>query len=154
MSDPTASFDIDAMVTQLAGEEKLAYFVYDDASGEPIRAGSQVRGNPTGGIGRNLATTGLSADEARYLCRNDIARVETELDKAYPWWRQLSPIRQMQMIDLEFNIGEGGLAQFHNFLAAMQSGNWQQAVDQLHASEWWHQVGERGPMIAARILAG
>lgn len=149
-----AAFDVEAMVTQLAGEEAIKYFVYDDATGAPIRAGSVVGGNPTVGIGRNLATAGITADEARYLCRNDIAKAVAALDRAYPWWRQLSPIRQMQMVDLMFNMGPGTLAQFHAFLGAMQAGNWPEAVDQLQASKWWHQVGQRGPMIAARILQG
>jgi hypothetical protein len=65
MSDTTASFNIDALVTQLAGEEAIKNFAYDDATGDLIRAGSIVSGNPTVGIGRNLASDGITDDERR-----------------------------------------------------------------------------------------
>ncbi len=35
----------------------------------------------------------------------------------------------------------------------MQAGEWDAAVAQLKASRWWHEVGQRGPEIAGRILA-
>jgi hypothetical protein len=37
-----ASFDMDATVTQLISEKAVRYFVYDDASGEPMQVGSVV----------------------------------------------------------------------------------------------------------------
>jgi hypothetical protein len=61
---------------------------------------------------------------------------------------------QIQMVDLIFNTGPRTLAQFLDFLTAIQAANRHDAVDQLQASEWWHQVGGRGPMIAGRIMAG
>lgn len=150
----TASFDMDAMIAQLRPEEGDRLRVYDDKTGQPIVKGSSVQGNPTIGIGRNLSGKGISEDEARYLCANDIRECSSDLDLHLPWWKSLSPARQMQILDLRFNMGMRGLLSFHHFLAAMQAGEWQRAVDELRDSDWWHQVGERGPMIAARILEG
>lgn len=150
----TESYDLDAMVAQLMPEEGERFYVYDDATGEAIRAGSRVVGNPTAGIGRNLASEGLTDAECRYLCANDVARFAAALDVAYPWWRQLSPSRQRQIIDLTFNMGLHGLAGFPMFLAAMQRGDWAGAVADLKDSAWWGEVGQRGPMIVARILVG
>jgi lysozyme len=149
------NFDVSAMVEQLIPEESERYFVYDDATGKTILKGSTVVGNPTIGIGRNLAGEGLSDAEARYLCANDVLRVSAELDSDIAWWRGLSPMRQMQIVDMAFNMGEHALVnEWPNFLAAMQAGNWQVAVNELETSLWWQQVGQRGPMIASRILAG
>jgi lysozyme len=147
-------FDRDATVQQLIGDEAERFFVYDDATGEPIRAGSVVVGNPTIGIGRNLASKGLSPAECVYLGEDDVDQCAATLDAQIPWWRGLSPVRQAQMVNLDFNMGWGSLVGFHNFLAEMKAGNWQEAVDQLQASKWWHQVGRRGPEIAGKILAG
>lgn len=148
------TYDPDAVLAQLKGDEASRNFVYDDATGAPIAAGSRMVGNPTVGIGRNLAGRGLSDDEIEYLCRNDIAACAAELDQNVPWWRQLSPVRQGQMINLCFNMGWPKLSGFHHFLAAMQAGNWQGAVAELQNSLWWDQVGRRGPEIAEKILAG
>ena len=148
------TWDTAALIAQLIPEEAVRLFVYDDATGEPIRAGTLVRGNPTIGIGRNLASTGITAAEATMLATADINRVAAELDKALPWWRGLSAGRQRQMMDLTFNMGLGGLLTFTHFLAAMQEGQWQAAVAALEDSEWWHQVGTRAPLIAMRIMQG
>ncbi len=150
----TQTFDPAATIQQLVGDEGERFFVYDDANGQPIRAGSHVIGNPTIGIGRNLASKGLSMAECIYLCQDDINQCAAQLDAHIPWWRNLSPVRQGQMVNLDFNMGWGSLVTFHNFLAAMEVGEWQTAVDQLKTSKWWAQVGHRGPEIAAHILAG
>jgi lysozyme len=148
------TYDLAATITQLVGDEKEVFFVYDDANGAPIRAGSHVIGNPTIGIGRNLSGNGLSAGECAYLCQDDIAACAAKLDQEIPWWRGLSPVRQSQMINMDFNTGWGALSGFHNFLAAMEAGEWAEAVAQLKNSQWWGQVGRRAPEIAGKILAG
>lgn len=148
------TFDTNAMIAQLTPEEGLKLHVYDDANGQPVVAGYTVIGNPTIGIGRNLAGFGITREEATYLCATNISLCEDQLDNAVPWWRDLSPLRQMQLVDLCFNMGIATLLTFHEFLGAMHAGNWQAAVENLKASLWWTQVGERGPKIANRILKG
>lgn len=149
------TFDMGAMLAQLAPEEGRKPLVYDDATGLPIRKGTLVQGNPTVGCGRNLAVDGLSDSEIDLLCINDCLKFATVLDSRIPWWRNLSPVRQRQILDLTFNMGPDELISgWPHFLAAMQTGNWQAAVNELETSKWWHQVGQRGPMITARILAG
>src|SRR5271166_3187834 len=104
----TDTFDMDAMIAQLTPEEctggVISFVVYDDASGLPIKPGSHVIGNPTVGIGRNLYGKGLTASEATYLCVNDIMEVVACYDLHIPWWRQLSPMRQRQLLDMGFNM--------------------------------------------------
>jgi lysozyme len=149
------TFDTAAMVAILIAEEAERYFVYDDKTGDPIRSGSVVQGNPTVGIGRNLSSEGLTDAECRYLCANDIATKSAALDQAIPWWRSLSVNRQYAILDLAFNLGVGGLVNgWPHFLADMQAGDWSGAANELETSEWWGQVGTRGPRITARILAG
>ena len=108
MSDALLPY-LDALIAQLTVDEGKLHFVYDDATGKSIGAGDGVKGNPTVGIGRNLASVGLSADEIDYLVRNDIGRVVAQLDASLPWWRSLTEGRQMAMINLTFNMGMGML---------------------------------------------
>jgi lysozyme len=147
-------FDPEAVFAQLVDHEGDMQFVYDDATGRPIVAGSVVVGNPSVGIGRNLAGRGLTAAERKHLCMNDIAAFAEDLDRNIPWWRQLSPVRQEQMLNLVFNMGWGGLSGFKRFLAAMEAGQWRQAVAELQDSRWWGQVGRRATMVAEKILSG
>jgi GH24 family phage-related lysozyme (muramidase) len=150
----TDTWGMAEMVKQLIPEEAVRLYVYDDATGQAIRAGTVCRGNPTIGIGRNLAANGISAAEADLMCVNDINRVAADLDNRLSWWRKLSPVRQRQILDLAFNMGVGGLLNFTHFLAAMQAGHWPDAVAELQQSHWWQEVGTRGPAIADRILTG
>jgi lysozyme len=147
-------YDVEALFAQLVDHEGDREFVYDDATGQIITPGTVVRGNPTVGIGRNLIGRGLTPEERKYLCMNDIAVCVAELDRNVPWWRNLSPTHQEQMIDLTFNMGWPRFSGFVRFLAAMEAGNSKQAAAELQDSLWWNQVGRRGPAIVAKILAG
>lgn len=142
------------MIAELTPEEGLRLRVYDDATGQPIVKGSVVQGNPTIGIGRNLASKGITEDEAHYLCADDIAEVEDQLDKNLAWWRGMSARRQMALADMCFNMGLSVLLTFTTFLGYLEAGEWEKAAEDLKGTAWWGQVGTRGPKIAARILEG
>lgn len=110
------------------------------------------RGNLSGGRGRNLGK-GFSDSEIELMFANDVAGCCEAMDRFIPWWRTLPPAKQRVMINLCFNLGWNSLAGFTHFLAAMRSGNWAVAADELKDSRWWGQVGERGPRVVARLLA-
>jgi lysozyme len=122
---------------------------------EGLRLGTYrcTAGYLTIGIGRNLDANPLTAAEQRacgvtsprparitreaatILFRNDIAKVAAQLDRALPWWREMSDRRQRAMINLGFNMGVGrravpgvrkasGLLSFTNTLAQIQRGDY------------------------------
>jgi len=111
-------------------------------------------GKLTIGVGRNLDDVGLSVDESAYLLGNDIARVMAELDKALPWWRGLSEVRQRALANMAFNLGVPRLKGFARMLAALQAGQWDEAATQALASKWAQQVGDRAKRIATMIKEG
>ncbi|SIS73017.1 glycoside hydrolase family protein [Insolitispirillum peregrinum] len=111
-------------------------------------------GKLTIGVGRNLDDVGLSVDESAYLLGNDIARVMAELDKALPWWRGLSEVRQRALANMAFNLGVPRLKGFARMLAALQAGQWDEAATQALASKWAVQVGDRAKRIATMIKEG
>lgn len=51
---------------------------------------------------------------------------------------------QLVLIDMLFNLGSHGFAQFHRMLAAVESGDWLGAAAQMRNSVWFTQVGVRG----------
>lgn len=97
-------------------------------------------GKITIGVGRNLTDVGLSPDEIDYLLVNDLKRVEDDLDRALPWWRELDDVRQRVMIDLCFNMGITSLKGFKNTLKAIQDRRWADAKRGMLASKWARQV--------------
>ena len=111
-------------------------------------------GLTTIGVGRNLDGVGLSDDEIDYLLNNDMTRVIADLDRALPWWRQLTPARQLAMANLCFNLGITKLLGFKNTLRFMAQRDYARAADNLLASLYAKQVGQRATRIADAIRKG
>lgn len=110
-----------------------------------------TRGYLTIGVGRNLETNPLSAEEKRacgdymhgitknaafYLLRNDIARVISECERGIPFWNNLDDERKYALIDMCFQMGLDGLKGFKKMLAAMGVGNWNEAAAQCLDSKY------------------
>lgn len=135
-----------ALLAQLERHEGYRRAVYNDSLGyATIGIGRLVDGRKGGGI---------TKEEARYLLANDVATKMADLDRALPWWRNLSEIRQRVMVDLAFNLGIHGLLSFKNTLKAIHDGDWSQAADGMLASKWATQVGSRAIRLAFMMRTG
>ena len=110
-------------------------------------------GIETIGVGRNIRNVGLSDAEIDLLLDNDIAKVESELDHAIPWWRGLSEPRQRALANMCF-MGIGKLLGFKRMLAALEFGDYERAASEALNSKWAGQVGSRAYRIAQLIKGG
>ena len=108
-------------------------------------------GKTTVGIGRNLDDVGLSDDEIDYLFANDLKRAQDAASK-YPWFAELSEVRQAAVTDLMFNLGPTRFAGFRNFIHAMSQRQYARAAAELVDSKWFRQVGRRAKRIRLMIL--
>ena len=111
-------------------------------------------GKLTIGVGRNLDDVGISQDEAMYLLERDIDRVEADLDRTWPWWREMTDARQQVLADMCFNLGLTRLMGFVNTIAAMKVGRYDAAADGMLASLWAQQVGQRAQRLAKMMREG
>jgi lysozyme len=88
----------------------------------------------------------------------DVVETEKLLDREIPWWRRLDDVRQDALANMAFNIGVGGVLEFHHALAALQVGDWHAASAALHLSDWAKDppagVGERATRIIDMIRTG
>ena len=134
---------VDELLTRLEGEEGIRLFPYRDSLGVL-----------TIGIGRNLETRGLTAEEARDLCRHDLRDTWAGLLARWPWMAGLDEPRRVVVIDMAFNLGIAGLANFVKFLAALKTGEYAHAADEMLASRWAGQVGQRAARLAALMRTG
>jgi len=133
----------DAMLSLLIADEGLRLKPYKDTVGKL-----------TIGIGRNLDDVGITEAEAKYLCLNDIAGVERDLDRALPWWRQLSEKRQLVVASMAFQMGAGGLQGFPKFLSALKREDWPGAAAEMADSLWAAQTPARCGRLAKMMTEG
>ena len=148
-----SNFDGLLMQQELGIDEGNVLQVYDDATGNLLKPGMYIKGNPTIGVGTNLLV-GITASESAYLCQNRIAVAVAALDANIPWWENLDPVRQRVMVNMCFNMGVSRLQTFVHFLAAMQTGMWAEAAVQMQQSAWWNEVGARAVRLQYMVLNG
>jgi lysozyme len=138
----------------LAREEGLRLTVYDDATGQPLRPGSTLRGHPTIGIGRCLDRRGITAAEALALLENDLAEIRAGVAQALPWVAELTPNRRTVLEAMAFQLGLAGLLGFKGTLAALRRGDHEAAAAGMLASLWARQTPARAQRMAAMMRAG
>ena len=112
-------------------------------------------GYETIGVGRNISESGLglSDDEIDYLLQNDIERCKNELSR-FPWFTDISSVRQDAIINLCFNLGITRLLGFKKALQAMAEGKFDKAADEFLDSRWAEQVGNRAVEVTQMIRTG
>lgn len=105
-------------------------------------------GRSTIGYGRNVEDVGITEEEARHMLDNDIARVERELDRMYPWWIKCPETVRRGLVNMCFNVGISRLGSFKKMLACLQAGDYVGAAREAVDSKWAVQVGDRATRIA------
>ena len=134
---------IASLKDQLVRDEELRLKPYTDSVGKL-----------TIGVGRNLTDKGISFQEAQGLLANDIADATADLQAKLPWTATLDDVRKGALLNMTFNMGIGGLLEFHDFLARMQRGDFSGAAGAMLDSLWARQVGARATRLSMQIQTG
>lgn len=137
------NYDHAQLVRELERDEDRRTHLYTDTTG-----------HVSIGVGRNLTTKGLRPDEIDLCLSNDIAEAVADLDRNFPSWRTLDPVRQRVLLNMVFNLGWPKLAGFKRMLAALRARDWKTAADEMMASKWALQVGERAVRLDAVMRTG
>jgi lysozyme len=135
--------DRDALKAQLRKHEGVRNRPYRDTVGKV-----------TIGVGRNLDDKGLRPSEIELLLDNDVDEVLDEIEKALPWFATLSEKRQRVIADMVFNLGITRFLEFKATISAIRNGRFGVAADQMLASKWARQVGQRARDLAAMMRDG
>jgi lysozyme len=138
----------------LVRDEGVRLFVYDDATGKPLKSGDTINGYPTIGVGRNLTGRGITAEECGYLLRNDIAAVDAECRREFPWFGALDEVREAVVLNMVFNLGLAKFKGFVNTIADISAGNYESAASRMLQSLWARQVGNRALRLAEMMRTG
>ena len=145
------------LANMLILHEGMKLKVYDDATGQELKAGDILIGHPTIGIGRNVAGDGLgiSEEEARFILHADIDRVEQEA-RQWSVYAGLDSTRQMVILDMLFNMGVTRFnpKKWPKLFGAIAASDWEEAKSQMLSSAWANQVKTRGERLADIMLFG
>jgi lysozyme len=137
---------------QLIRDEGVRLFKYRD-----------TRGFWTIGVGHNLdanplpsydISAGISLALAKQILNDDLARLTPQLFGRLPWLRSLDPVRRGVFQNMDFNMGVGGVLEFHHDLADTQAGNYVQAAADMKNSAWYGQVGARAERLVQQMISG
>jgi len=122
--------------------------------GERLKIYQDTMGKWTIGIGRNLSDVGISPNEAALMLANDIKAATVALESQFPWTVGLEPIRKAVLLNMTFNMGIAGLAEFRQFLSKVQAGDYAGASQDMLQSLWAKQVGPRAQRLAIQMESG
>ncbi len=127
----------------LLKHEGFKQFLYTDS-----------RGVPSLGIGRNVRDRGVTMEEALVLLDDDLIYFTHKLDTLFPWYANLSPNRQVALVDMAFNLGVNGLMLFRHMLESLAAGRYDMAANAMLSSAWAAQVEGRAVELAEIIRTG
>lgn len=136
--------------------EGVVYYVYPD----PLHGAS----HPTAGVGHLL----LPSERSQYNIGDPVSRTQVEewlaqdvqiaiqgCERIYgSSWSGLDDTRKQVLINMCFNLGEGGLGAFRNMNAAVKRGDFETAAKQMRDSLWYNQVGNRAEELRVKMLRG
>ena len=129
-------------------------FVYDDATGLPIKPGTLVKGHPAIGYGRALDLVGLGGCEIEQMLRNDAGRAARDAIVAVgmPTWMELEASRQAALIDIIYQSFGRDFCQFQAVYDAVRAGNWRHAYEKALSCTWPSGSAARAKRNAAILL--
>ncbi len=122
--------------------------------GERLKPYQDTKNKTTIGVGRNLTDIGISKEESAFLLANDIAYATWLCKTEFDFWHLLNEPRQDVMISLVFNMGLGKVKGFLNTLGAISNQDFNKAADELLASDWAKQVGQRARTLSDIMRSG
>lgn len=144
----------DALTTQIMADEGRRLRVYDDATGQPIVAGSRVVGNPTIGYGTLLsAPGGITDGEALAMLDARIATARASAQTLTVYGR-LNDARRDVLTQLTFQLGLNGVRSFKRMLAALADSDFDRAGDELIDSKFHEQATARCERLADVLRSG
>ena len=110
-------------------------------------------GHLTIGYGHNLEN-GITLEMAEFILKRDLETAERSVKDAFPWWWKLGDARQFVLVDMAFNMGLAGLKGFKKMLAAIESGDFDKAAEEMLDSKYGRQVVHRARLNAEIMKTG
>ena len=156
----SADMNMDAIISELELDEGVRLSPYRCTAGFlTIGVGRNLDTNKLTAeelafVGHNCRTKPITKEQSDYLLKNDIEKVCADLMKFLPWWAYLGDVRKRVLVNMAFILGTEGLLKFENTLALIRSGSYAQAAAEMVKSKWAKQVGKRADRLANMMKTG
>ena len=132
---------------QIKSDEGCRLDVYNDSLGFP-----------TAGIGHLLPHDSplkvgdkITQVQCDAYFQQDLAVAISGCRRLLSTFDALPDAAQAVLVNMCFNMGAGGLGEFHHFLAAVQNADWQEAVAEMQNSKWAKQLPARSGRLVSMI---
>lgn len=118
--------------------------IYDE--GKTRRVYPDSRGIMTIGIGHNCINNELSDRAIDIIFEDDLLKAALSMRKIFApeLLDKMGTNRKLAILNLIFNLGEGGFIGFKRMIAAIKEERWEDAAAELFNSRWAYQVDD-GP---------
>jgi hypothetical protein len=110
-------------------------FVYDDATGKPLKRGDTLQGFLTGGTGYNLTTRPLSPRVRALMLDESLEDAVSDLLAHFAWFLALDDVRTAAVIEIRFALGAAGFRGFPKMIAALARKDNETAANELALSK-------------------
>lgn len=134
--------------------------LHEDLVNHPYK---DTLGNVTAGVGYNITARGLPEKwiNSKITIPDDLIYAQLQDDITYfydqlssfDWYQQLTPDRQIVLIDMAF-MGWKKFLTFDKMINAISIGDYNQAAFEMLNSEWAEQVKQRATDLAQGMLTG
>ncbi len=106
------------------------------------------------GIGADVADEQRISEGRCYeLFQKDVQIAIDGCAKIYDNWEELPQEIQHVLVNMCFQLGQGGLSKFKNFKTAIEDYQWQRASEEMMDSRWAGQTPERAERLRDRVIA-
>ena len=139
-------------LAELSSDEGLSLIAYPDpmSGAEPWTIGYGCTGP---GIVRGVVWTRAQAEEERDR-RIGIIEMQMPALLGAGVWSKLAPARQDVLVNMAYNIGVKGLAEFKYLLSAIKGDDWSDAYIEMIQSHWASELPARAHRLADVMLKG
>lgn len=96
----------------------------------------------------------ISPNGAARLLSNGVTAAQMQCAQTFGWWPDLDEVRREVLVNLTFNMGMQRLVGFRNMLAAVKTGDYGIAAEELLDSTYAKQVGARAQRLANQLRTG
>lgn len=103
------------------------------------------------GVGYNIEEKGLPDYIIKLLLNDSIEEAKSELGRVFEPWKGLSRVRQDVLVNMMFNLGAPRFLKFKKFIKAIKNNDFDTAADEMLASRWAKQVGNRAIELSERM---
>ena len=137
--------------SQLTRDEGVRLWRYPDSRGfDSIGVGHNLDANPL----PFDVSNGITMQQALQILHDDGARIWAKLYRDLPWLSSIDIVRQGVYQNMSFNMGAGGVENFHHDIIDTRAGRYQQSAIDMQQSAWYNQVGDRAKRLCKQMATG